>query len=222
MILLVSEYENNREKSEWLKWEVWILEISTYEVFVRKKFSNIVDSQKSTNCLMIFQLCFVISVCIHGIRSQTTFQLAEDRCLGFYNLTGYENLKFFVKFGRFPRGKEMDLKCIWECYAKATQIVDSDFNLLDQNLRAIAENSTNEYIKFLGSNVVLQTCRLELKNPPSHCDKAYNFMECYFKVKNEHDSSSRYSCLYLFVGIVCATICLCPMYIYIQCMKSRT
>lgn len=171
---------------------------------------------------MILKLCFVFGVCICEIRCQTTYNsssMTVDLCLESYNLTSYKDLRFFIKFGRFPRDKELNLKCIWECFAEAGHIVDSNFNPVKEKLKAVAANSTNEYVKFLGSQMVLKNC-LQLRSTSSHCDKAYDFMKCYSDVKNEYDQNSGFPCwVFLFVGVLFASLCLVPIYCYIECMQ---
>lgn len=101
--------------------------------------------------------------------------------------TSIRQMLGFLSTGEFQSGN----KCVFECIAKETEMVDSNFNFDENKLKKVAGN--NRFVpglKTLLSDAALKKCSSQ-PGQVSNCEKAYNFVKCVVDEKNKKQAAGR-------------------------------
>lgn len=140
--------------------------------------------------MILLSFLFVVSIYGVSCAPPTSGTEVKIRCAAPYKMSrNLTELSYFVKHGEFPAGKE-SLKCYWECFVAEMDMVDLNFNPVEEKLRALAEwFSKDAAVQVLVSEKFLENC-LQVEDTLDHCDKAYSIMKCYSDVKNGRNPKS--------------------------------
>lgn len=135
--------------------------------------------------MMSHKLLIFLTVYICSVHSEPlSYPKALTQCANLYNQgQDFSNdLNYFLEQGRFPAGKE-NLKCIFQCIANATEIVDSNFIPTADRLKGLVErNKEIPSLKLFAIDAVVKNC-IPPKDRSSPCIIAYDFVKCVTDVR---------------------------------------